>query len=88
MIVLTAVLLAAAAYAQSHIPRFTANARNVTIARLTLLVVGVALGYVSATVYPLTGLAAVLAFLSGFGAVHVPAAFILLIKRGRGAGPT
>jgi hypothetical protein len=29
-----------------------------------------------------------LAFLSGFGVVHVPAAFILLIKRGRGAAPT
>ena len=88
MIFMAAVLVAAAVYAQSRIPRYTAGRRKVLLTRAVLAVVGLASGYVSAGIYGSDSFTAVLAFLSGFGAVHVPAAFILLIKKGRGAGQT
>ena len=88
MIVMALVLLAAAWYAQTHIARFTAGQRNVVLTRAVLAGVGVAAGIAGATIYGASPFMMVLAFLSGFGAVHVPAAFILLIKAGRGAGQT
>ena len=88
MTVLAALLIGAAAYAQARIPRHTAGRRNVLLTRTVLIAVGLVLGYVSARLYGNDGFTALLAFVSGFGAVHVPAAFILLIKWGRGAGPT
>lgn len=88
MILLAALLLAAAAYAQQQIARYTANPRQTLLTRALLLAVGVASGAVSAAVYDKDTATVVLAFISGFGAVHVPAAFILLIKRARGSGPT
>ena len=88
MLVLTALMVLAAVYAQTHIARYTAGAHKVRVARAVLIVVGCALGYVSARLYGSDSFTAGLAFLSGFGAVHVPAAFILLIKAGRGAGQT
>jgi hypothetical protein len=48
-----------------------------------LLGVGTAVGALAASNFT-DPLPAVLAFLIGFGAVHVPAALILLIKRERG----
>jgi len=85
LLVLAAVTLAAAAYAQYRTAYHTRTARDALMARLMLLVVGLAFGYVAATVYTRTGgLDQVLVFLSGFGAVHVPAAIILFIKRRRG----
>ncbi|MGZ9080234.1 MAG: hypothetical protein ACXW2A_18085, partial [Burkholderiales bacterium] len=77
----------AAAYAQVRIPRYTAGSGRVALARGVLIAVGLASGVVAAAVYaepPLT----VLAFVIGFGIVHLPAAFILLIKHARGAGPS
>ena len=85
-VVLAALLLAAAGYAQHQIPRYTATSEKIMLARAVLLAVGVASGAVSAAIYGIDTVAGLLAFLIGFGAVHVPAAFILLIKRGRGAG--
>jgi uncharacterized membrane protein len=81
---LAAVNLLAAGYAHRQIPRFTAGARPVLFTRLVLLGVGIAVGYVSVS-YISDPLATLLAFLIGFGAVHLPAAMILFIKRGRGA---
>jgi hypothetical protein len=76
--------LAAAAYAQWRIPFHTANARHALVARLILAVVGVAFGIAVATAYTDTeGWLSLLAFLSGFGVVHVPAAAILFLKRQR-----
>lgn len=89
LLLVTAALFGAAAlYAQTHIPRFTAGVGKVAVTRGVLLAVGLAGGWVSAVLYGTDGLTRVLAFVSGLGAVHIPAAFILMIKTGRGAGQT
>ena len=76
--------LSAAVYAQWRIPFHTATARHALITRLMLLAVGVAFGVVvAATNTGTQGWLAVLAFLTGFGLVHVPAAAILSLKRRR-----
>jgi hypothetical protein len=85
-IVIAALLLACAAYAQLRIPRFTAGRSRIVLTRTVLIVVGIGFGYVAAAPYASDRLIAVLAFLIGFGAVHFPAAFILFVKRERGAG--
>jgi hypothetical protein len=82
MLLLAAAHMAVAAYAQLRIPRHTVGSR-VRLARALLLGVGTAVGALAASNFT-DPLPAVLAFLIGFGAVHVPAALILLIKRERG----
>ena len=82
------ILLICAFYAQMQIPRYTADAGRVLFTRGVLIVTGLAFGFMSATVYPLDLGHAVLNFLIAFGLVHVPAAFILLIKGSRHAGKT
>jgi hypothetical protein len=84
--VIAALLMACAAYAQVRIPRFTAGLSRIVLTRTVLIVVGIGFGYVAASPYANDRLMAVLAFLIGFGAVHFPAAFILFVKRERGAG--
>jgi len=81
---LAAVNVLAAGYAHRQIPRFTAGTRRVLFTRLVLFGVGIALGYVAAREMNGT-LPALLAFLIGFGAVHLPAAVILFVKHARGA---
>jgi hypothetical protein len=88
MVLLAAAMMAAAVYAQTQIPRFTAGSGKVALTRAVLIVLGIAVGWLSAAAYTEDAVLAVLAFLAGFGVVHVPAAFILLIKRARGAGRT
>jgi hypothetical protein len=52
-----------------------------------LIAVGIAFGYVTTSFYvQADGIRGLLAFLGGFGLVHVPAAFILFLKRQRGEG--
>ena len=80
------VLLAGAAYAQIRIARYTAGRGMVMLARAVLIVTGIAFGYVSATLYPLDPVHALLNFLIGFGVVHFPAAFILFLKYARHTG--
>jgi hypothetical protein len=84
--VIAALLLACAAYAQLRIPRFTAGRSRIVLTRTVLIAVGIGFGYVAAAPYANDRLLAALAFLIGFGAVHFPAAFILFVKRERGAG--
>jgi tellurite resistance protein TehA-like permease len=82
---LAALLVLVSAYAHLQIPRYTAGTAR--IARILLLAVGVGLGTVSAIIYAESDRSlAFVAFLIGFGVVHVPTAFILLLKRARGAG--
>jgi hypothetical protein len=83
--VLTFLALATAIYAQRQIPRFTATRASTIAARGILAIVGLGCGYVGAT---LAGedLGPISAFVVGFGAVHVPAALILLFKRAGDAG--
>jgi hypothetical protein len=49
-------------------------------------VLGLVFGYVAADNFAQAEAPVFLTFLIGFGAVHVPAALILLIKRAAGAG--
>jgi hypothetical protein len=84
--VLAALLVTAAGYAQYRIPFHTAGASRVALTRGVLIVVGVAFGYVGAVASGAQGGLALLLFLIGFGLVHAPAAIILFVKRGRGAG--
>ena len=87
MTIVTATLLFAASYAQYRIPRHTAGAAKIMLTRATLIVVGIALGYVmSRNSLDARGPVPLLLFVIGFGLVHLPAAFILFIKRKRGSG--
>ncbi|MBA2410407.1 MAG: hypothetical protein H0V62_11830 [Gammaproteobacteria bacterium] len=81
---LTALLLGAAVYTHWRLPFHTINARHTLISRLILLIVGVAFGVAVATIYAnAQGARWLIAFCAGFGAVHVPAAAILFLKRQR-----
>ncbi len=86
MMIYAVLVLAAAAYAQHQIPRFTESPRAALLTRLGLLVLGIVFGYIAADTFHDAGVPGVLPFLLGFGAVHVPAALILVFKRARGAG--
>jgi hypothetical protein len=80
----TFVMLGAAVYAQYRIPFHTATAAQSWITRIMLGVIGLGVGFIAIGRSQETGGPLLLAFLNGFGAVHVPAAFILFIKRQRG----
>ena len=86
MVLLAAAAMFAAVYAQLQIPRFTAGPRAALLTRAGLLMLGLVFGYVAADNLGDAGMPPLLTFLIGFGAVHVPAALILLIKRAGGAG--
>ena len=78
--VLTLATLAAAAYAQYRMPFHIDGRTSLWLTRALFLAVGVGLGWAMARYYHVAGVgpvAALLIFLSGFGVVHVPAAFIL-----------
>ena len=79
------ILMALAGYAQYRI-RFHTLERRVALTRAVLALIGAAFGYAAATSSGAHGLAALLAFLVGFGVVHVPAAIILFFKRARHEG--
>jgi hypothetical protein len=87
MLMLAAVSLLAAGYAQARIPRHTAGRSKVSFTRGFLAAVGIAFGLTAAAVYD-DRTAAVLAFLIGFGLVHLPAALILFFKGARREGRT
>jgi hypothetical protein len=86
LVIAAAVVMFAAAYAQLKVPRFTASARAALFTRTGLAVLGLVFGYVAADNLGDAGMPPLLTFLLAFGAVHVPAAFILLIKGAGGAG--
>jgi len=75
----------AAAYVHLRLPYFTATPAKLRATRAILFVVGVGCGYVGAQMYR-EPVDAVLAFIIGFGVVHVPATAILLLKGLRGEG--
>lgn len=78
-------LLAAAGYAQYRVPFHTITAGRTNLVRAVMALAGLALGYV-ATFYAADTPGAIVAFLTGFGIVHLPAAVILFVKHGRGSG--
>lgn len=89
-VVMVLALLAAsavvlAAYTHIRLRYHTATRLQAELTRVLLLLIGVAVGWLGVgwqtDASVLTG---VLAFLTGFGLVHLPAAFILWSKRLRG----
>lgn len=82
--VLALLLIATAAYVQTQVPVYTKGRGRAMTARAILVVVGIGFGLTGAA-YVYGGLPQLLAFLIGFGLVHVPAAVILFIKGRRGA---
>jgi hypothetical protein len=84
---LVALGLTAVCYAHIQIPRYVATRSGIAATRGILLVIGLAFGYVAA-VTSMEPTLRWLTFLAGFGAVHVPAALILLIKRARNSPKT
>jgi len=81
---MAAVLAPAALYAHYRLAFHIAGTGKIWLVHAVLAIAGAGLGYVTATGY--AGANALLAFLAGFGAVHLPAAVILSIKWMRGAG--
>ena len=80
-------LVAATAYAQYEVERYTAGQAKIWATRAVLLVVGIAFGYVvSRSGGTPREPSALLLFLIGLGIVHLPASFILFIKHLRGSG--
>ena len=77
-------LVVVAGYAQFRMPAYSASARKVVMTRVVLIAAGLAFGLIWARNYPDDPYLALLAFLIGFGAVHIPAAVILLLRRGAG----
>jgi len=80
------VLCAVAAFAQWRVGDFTATAARAWLTRGILLALGLAVGWVTMRNAPSAGNAAW--FLVGFGLVHVPPAFVLLLKGLRGEQPS
>ncbi|RFA31067.1 hypothetical protein CAI21_02530 [Alkalilimnicola ehrlichii] len=78
-------VLIAFVYVQVRLPVHAATRAQATATRLLLAATGVGLGLIGAWMYQgVGGIVPWLAFLVGFGVAHVPAAFILFIKRERG----
>ncbi|MEC4721742.1 hypothetical protein RY831_21470 [Noviherbaspirillum sp. CPCC 100848] len=84
LVLVAGLLLALALYAQFEIGHFTAGMLRAGIARTILVIVGIGFGLTAAASMEGTS-SKVLTLLIGFGAVHVPAAAILFIKRQRGS---
>jgi len=78
------VMVAAAAYAHHLISRYIAQSQKLLLTRALLLVTGLVFGFAWALNYPNDPFLALLAFLVGLGAVHVPAAVMMCLKYGRG----
>ena len=90
IVLLTSVALAsllAAGYAQMQLSRFIAGHYRHAATRGVLIFVGVSIGLLGAREFADPALAT-LAFVLGFGVVHVPAACIQLLKRLRGEAPS
>lgn len=84
-LVVMVALAAVAAYAQYRLPYHSASRAQANLTRAVLAITGLGLGWLATVWQPAGGLwPDLVAFVSGFGLVHVPAAFILWSKRARG----
>lgn len=81
MFLLTTATLAAALYAHYRTPYHTPTPQSRWFVHIFLGLLGLAFGWVTSQLYPVSGLMKALIFLCSFGIVHVPAAAILFIKR-------
>jgi hypothetical protein len=78
-------LLTVAAYAQLRVSLYTKGGARVMLIRAMLMLVGVAFGLLATMDFGERPLQ-LLAFLIGFGMVHLPTAVILFVKGRRGSG--
>lgn len=83
MLLLTVATLAAAVYTHYRLPFHSGTPKQLWISRAILVLIGAAFGWVNVQIYAAEPSLQILVFLSAFGVVHVPAAFILFIKRQR-----
>lgn len=83
MLLLTLATLTAAVYTHYRLPFHSGTGKQLWISRAILVLIGTAFGWVNLQIYAAEPALQVLVFLSAFGVVHVPAAFILFIKRQR-----
>ena len=84
-ILLVIVLIPAVVYVHARLPVHTRDARATRILRVILIALGGLAMYLGAAwTVGESGLLRVAAMLCGFGVVHVPAFFVLYIKRLRG----
>lgn len=86
LMIAVALLLTVAGYAHFRIPFHTSTARKALLTRAVLALVGIVFGFVMAANVVTNPTGDLLVFLAGFGAVHVPSAIILFVKRKRGEG--
>lgn len=85
VVILAAPLIAAAAYVHHRLPIHTRHSGATWLLRMLLVGVGIGLGYLGAVWMSDHSFAMRwAAFLFGFGLAHVPAFFILYMKRQRG----
>ena len=85
LVILTALLFAATAYVHHRLPIHTRDSGKTWLLRFLLIFVGAGLGWVSMTWFrDITEAARSILFLFGFGLAHLPAFFILYLKRQRG----
>ncbi|MFA5495647.1 MAG: hypothetical protein WC247_12795 [Porticoccaceae bacterium] len=84
MILVALLTLWPAAYAHYRLPLQITSRRELWLAHLMLIAVGLGFGWAMSAVY-LSPVDAppVLTFIAGFGAVHIPAAIILWLKKQR-----
>lgn len=83
--VLALLMLIVVFYAHARVPAFSRGSANVAITRVVLILVGFGFGLTAAN-YASHRIAALVAFVIGFGLVHTPAAIILFLKGRRGEG--
>jgi len=83
-LIVAVLLVVAICYAHVEIPRFTKGTGNRVAAHAVLILVGCACGAVSLGTPGLSAPRS-LAFVIGFGVVHLPAAAVLFVKHLRGS---
>lgn len=89
LLLMTVFSLAAAIYAQYRLPFLTATPNQAWVARVILLVTGVAFGLIAVKQIGATesSLIQLLIFVVAWGLVHVPAAIIVFLKQQQRKNP-
>ncbi len=90
LLLMTAITLAAAFYAQMRLRRLAASRSQAWAARAVLALVGLGFGWTALikTGQEESSAMQVIIFLAAFGLVHVPAAIILLLKTWQRSNPS
>jgi len=89
LLLMAAITLAAAVYAQTRLSRLAASRNQAWVARAVLALVGLGFGWTALIKigHEASPAMQVAVFLAAFGLVHVPAAIILLLKTWQRSDP-